>query len=102
VAIPEREFDQIEGDQDINRPFQVIDNFDDAELSGLVTFLRSNPPTIGSKSNAVQPWPILSITRNADESVAVALRGVVLNGQSITVRQTERGWTIIRIGRWVA
>ena len=102
VAIPGREFDQIEGNQDINRPFLIIDNFDDAELGGLVTFLRSNPPTTGGKANAVQPWPILSIRREADGSVAVMLRGGVMSGQSITVRQTERGWTIIRIGRWVA
>jgi hypothetical protein len=47
VAIPGRQFDKIEGDQDINRPFVVIGDFDDTELVSLVGFLRSNPPTVG-------------------------------------------------------
>src|SRR5215831_5638770 len=102
VAIPGREFDQIEGDQDINRPFHVIGNFDDTELVGLVRFLRSNPPTIEGESNAIQPWPILSITRGADRSVQVTLRGAIMQGQEITVRQTDHDWTIIRVGMWIA
>jgi len=102
VAIPGRAFDQIEGDQDINRPFQVTGNFDDTELVGLVRFLRSNPPTIGGEINAIQPWPILSITRGADRSVQVTLRGAIMQGQEITVRQTDHDWTIIRVGMWIA
>jgi len=102
VAIPGRAFDQIEGDQDINRPFQVTGNFDDTELVGLVRFLRSNPPTIGGEINAIRPWPILSVTRGADRSVQVMLRGAIMQGQSITVRQTDHDWTIIRVGMWIA
>ena len=102
VAIPGREFDQIEGDQDINRPFQVTGNFDDTELVGLVCFLRSNPLTIGGEINAIQLWPILSITRGADRSVQVTLRGAIMQGQEITVRQTDHDWTIIRVGMWIA
>jgi hypothetical protein len=98
VAIPGREFDQIQGDQDINRPFKIIGNFDDTELTDLVTFLRSSPPTTGV--NAIQPWPILSI-RRADGAVEVMLRGAVMKGQMVTVRRTERGWTIIRVGTWI-
>jgi hypothetical protein len=102
VAIPGREFDQIEGDQDINRPFQVIGNFDDTELVGLVRFLRSNPPTIGGEINAIRPWPILSIKRGADRSVEVLLRETNMKGQSITVRQTDHDWAILRVGMWIA
>ena len=102
VAIPGRAFDQIEGDQDINRPFQVTGNFDDTELVGLVRFLRSNPPTIGGEINAIRPWPILSIKRETDGSVEVLLRGAIMQGQSITVRQTDHGWAIIRVGMWIA
>jgi hypothetical protein len=71
VMIPGRTFDQIEGDQDINRPFRVIGRFDDTELIRLVEFLRSNPPTRVGGSNAIRPWPILSIDRKADDSVEV-------------------------------
>jgi len=102
VAIPGREFDQIEGDQDINRPFHVIGNFDDTELVGLVRFLRSNPPTIGGESNAIRPWPILSINRKGDGSVEIQLRETNWKGQAITVRQTDHNWAIIRVGMWIA
>jgi hypothetical protein len=37
-------FDQIQGDDDINRPFRVIGRFDDRDLIQLVRFLRSWPP----------------------------------------------------------
>ena len=102
VAIPGREFDQIEGDQDINRPFHVIGNFDDTELVGLVRFVRSNPPTIGGESNAIRPWPILSINRKGDGSVEIRLRETNWKGQEITVRQTDHDWAIIRVGMWIA
>lgn len=98
VAIPGRQFDKIEGDQDINRPFFVISNFDDTELVGLVRFLRSDPPTVGGK---VSHWPILDIQREVDDSVEVRTRGAVGQGQVITLRQTGSGWAIIRVGMWI-
>jgi hypothetical protein len=101
VAIPGRNFGQIEGDPDINRPFRIIGRFDDTELVRLVEFLRSNPPTrLGS--NAIRSWPILSINRKADDSVEVLLRGAVMQGQSITLRQVGQDWVIIRFGMWIA
>jgi hypothetical protein len=102
VAIPGRNFGQIEGDQDINRPFRVIGRFDDTELFPLVEFLRSNPPTRGGGSNAIRSWPILSINRKADDSVEVLLRGAVMQGQSITLRQAGKDWVIILVGMWIA
>jgi hypothetical protein len=101
VAIPGRNFGQIEGDQDINRPFRVIGRLDDTELFRLVEFLRSNPPArVGS--DAIRSWPILSINRKADDSVEVLLRGAVMQGQSITLRQAGQDWIIIRFGTWIA
>jgi hypothetical protein len=47
VAITGRSFDQIQGDQDINRPFRVIGRFDDSELAGAVQSLRSDPGAHG-------------------------------------------------------
>src|SRR5262249_48040611 len=66
VAIPGRNFDQIQGDQDLNRPFRVFGRFDDTELVQLVGFLRSNPPTPGVGPDAIQSWPILSIIRKGN------------------------------------
>ena len=81
VSIPGRNFDHIEGDQDLNRPFRVIGYFDDTELVGIVNFLRSNPPTGGGEVGVIRPWPILSINRKADDSVEVLLRGAVMQGK---------------------
>jgi hypothetical protein len=101
VAIPGRRFDQIDGDQDINRPFRVFGSFDNTELVHLVEFLRSNSqtPRVGP-DDAIEAWPIRSIIRGADD-VEVVLRGTALSGQSITLRQTGQDWVIVYIGMWI-
>src|SRR5690349_23520475 len=71
VAIPGRSFDDIQGDQDTNRPFRIIGRLDDDDLVRLVQFLRSDPPVRGG--DHIQPWPILSIQRKADDSVEIML-----------------------------
>jgi hypothetical protein len=102
VAIPGRTFAEIQGDQDMNRPFRVIGRFDDTELIRLVEFLRSNPPTRGGEATAIRPWPILVIVRQADNSVEVMLRGAVMQGQAITLRQAGEDWVILGVGMWAA
>jgi hypothetical protein len=118
VAIPGRSFDQIEGDQDINRPFRVYGRFDDGELVSLVQLLRSNPPTRGMHS--IESWPILSIRRVEDDccdygrrfpsGVEVSLRETDVGGQAIKLRQapqetpawvsSSKDWIIVAIGTW--
>jgi hypothetical protein len=97
VAIPGRQFDNIEGDQDINRPFFVIGTFDDTELVSLVSFLRSDPLTAEGE---VSHWPILLIQREVDDSVEVRTRRAAWDGQVITLRQTGSEWAIIQVGFW--
>jgi len=46
VALPGRSFDQIQTEQDVNRPFSVIGTFDDAELLSIVRFYRKKYPSI--------------------------------------------------------
>ena len=43
VAVPGRAYEQIENDNDLNRPFIVKGNFQNDELVELVTFIRSSP-----------------------------------------------------------
>ena len=100
VAIPGRSFNDIQGDQDINRPFRVIGRFDDDELIRLVQFLRSDPPYRGPER--IDPWPFLSMQRKADDSVQVMLRGSVGRGQAITLRQAGQDWVIVSVGMWIA
>jgi hypothetical protein len=101
VAMPGRTFDQIEDDQDMNRPFRVIGRFNDNELVRLVEFLRSNPTMRGGQRNVIRPWPILVVVRQADNSVEVMLRGAVMQGQAITLRQAGEDWIILLVGMWV-
>jgi len=44
VAIAGKSFDQIQRDQDLNRPFKVVGTFDDAELLSIVNFVRTKYP----------------------------------------------------------
>jgi hypothetical protein len=101
VAMPGRTFNQIEGDQDINRPFRVLGHFDDSELVRLVEFLRSSPPT-PSTPDGIRSWPILSVERKADDSVEVFLRGGIMQGQVIKLRQAGQDWVIVIVGMWIA
>ncbi len=118
VAIPGRSFDQIDGEQDINRPFQVIGRFSDEELVSLVRLLRSNPPTRGM--HAIESRPILSIRRIEDDCCDYGRRfpdGVQVNlpetdtsGQTIKLRHApqetpawvsaSKDWIIVAIGTW--
>jgi len=100
VAIAGRGFDEIQGDQDINRPFRINGHFEDAELARLVRFLRSTPPT-ADPVNPIKLWPIVSVTRQADGLVGVLLREVAMQGQAITLRQAGENWIIVAVGRWV-
>ena len=98
VAIAGRSFDEIEGDQDINRPFGVNSRFDDDELVRLVHFLRSDPPLRGDAH--IVPWPILLIVRNDDDSVQVMSRGGDGHGQLIKLRQVGQDWMIVIVTGW--
>ena len=101
VTIPGRTFDQIAGDQDINRPFRVIGPFDDSELVRLVESLRSDPTPLG-RDFSIQAWPILSVVRKTDDSVEVMLRGAAMQGQVIMLRQAGQDWIVVVVGVWAA
>jgi hypothetical protein len=98
VAIPGRRFDDIQGDQDTNRPFRIIGRFDDDELVRLVQFLRSDPPIRGGEH--IQSWPILSVQRKVGDSAEVMLREEYWKGQAVTLRQSGQDWVIVNVGRY--
>jgi hypothetical protein len=85
-AIPLRgDFNTLTGDLDINRPFPLTGSFDDAELVSLVAFVRSK----GLQG------PVLSMTRQADNSVRVLFRqgGSLLS--DVLLRKQESTWIIV-------
>ncbi len=92
VAITGRSFDQIQGDQDINRPFRVIGRFDDSELVQAVQSLRSDP--------APMAWPIGSIERQTYDSMKVMLRKTASEGQIVILRQAGQNWIVMPVGWW--
>jgi hypothetical protein len=100
VAIAGRNFDQIQGDNDVHRPFRVIGRFDDRDLIRLVRFLRSRPP-VGRRSDAIKLLPIVSVARQTDDSVEVMLRDGSMQGQWIKLNQTGRSWHIVSVGVWM-
>ena len=100
VAVRGRSFDQIQGDQDINRPFVVSGRFDDAELITIVEFLRSNPAL--DASNSVQSFPILTLARQSSSIVKVRTRGGPTKGQSITMRLDGQKWILVSVASWTA
>jgi hypothetical protein len=92
VAIAGRNFDDIQAEQDINRPFRVVGRFDNSELVRSIQTLRSDP--------APMPWPILSMTRKPDNSIEVLLRMTASEGQIIWLRQARQEWIVIVAGAW--
>src|SRR5262245_1079150 len=102
VAIPGRNFDQIQGDQDLNRPLRVFGRFDDSELVQLVEFLRSSPPTPGGAPNAIQAWPSLSVVRRGEDSVEVFHRRAADQGQVMMLREAAQNCIAVSVRRWTA
>lgn len=98
VALPGRPFDQIQGDQDVNRPFKVIGRIGNDELIQIVTFLRSAPRLAagpgGIGGGQVQLLPILSVTRLANNSVSVVLRSGIQQGQRVVLEKRGGGWVV--------
>src|SRR5215471_13472764 len=92
VAIKGRNFDQIQGDQDINLPFRVMGRFDDSELVGAVQSLRSDP--------APMAWPIGSIERQTYDSIKVMLRKTASEGQIVILRQAGQNWIVMPVAWW--
>jgi hypothetical protein len=105
VAIADRDFDHVRGDEDVNRPFRVSGSFGDVELVSLVWFVRSSPsgptPDARTTSGSVHgDWPIVTVIRQTD-SIDVRLRrpGQDLSWESVKLRPLGPGWVVISISR---
>jgi hypothetical protein len=103
VAVPGRPFQQIENDEDLNRPFTVKGSFQNEELVELVTFLRSNPGVIPSRGQGtVGKLPIASLERLKDGSVRAEwnydLR--LHTGQTAVVEKRGSNWAVVSLSRY--
>ena len=103
VRVADRDFDRIEDDRDVNRPFQVVGKFDDVELVSLVRFLRSSPigPTPDART-ATGPvhgeWPIQQLVRQST-SIDIDFMAGHLAWERVRLRQQGPDWVILSIGR---
>jgi hypothetical protein len=104
VAVPDREFNQVAADDDIDRPFRVVGEISDAELVSVARFIRSGAVrAIPAGSKAIEgKWPITGVVRRADGTVDISLRRDDLSGQRVTVRRDGQGWTVLKVGFVIA
>jgi hypothetical protein len=101
VAVPGRDFDRVDGDRDLNRPFRVNGQFTDAELVSLVSFVRSSPagPAAG-KEKVEGAWPVGLVAREPDGIRVSTLRDD-LSGQRVTLRSRGQAWEVVEIRFWI-
>jgi hypothetical protein len=96
VAVEGRTFDQIQGDQDSNRPFWVDGRFEDSELVSIVAFIRSSPvPASGQRP--ITAGPIITLTRQSDDSVAIMTRLGAHESQRVILRKQGQSWVIAQV-----
>jgi hypothetical protein len=102
VAVAGRNYEQIQGDQDINQPFRIVGRFDDSELVVLVEALRSDTTVSERDFGSIQKWAILSLIRKTDDSAEVMLRGPAMQGHVVMQRQARQDWIVVIVGVWAA
>ena len=99
VAVSERSFGNILGDQDVNRPFRISGEFSDDELISLVRFIRTDPSRADERT-----LPILFITRESlppqadGPAVRVGLRQDESATILLTLKRTGQTWTVTAHG----
>jgi len=76
VAVPGQTMDTIIADRDISRPFSVTGNLSDAEITSVVRFIRTSPPT-SQYGGRVPTWPIGGIFRALDGDLVVCDPGIL-------------------------
>ena len=86
VAVTGRDFDDVTGEQDDNRPFVVSGSFDNTVLSSLATFVRGTGQ------------PIVLVAFMPDDSVRVLLRRQAMSYNWLTLRRQEQTWIVVEQG----
>ena len=86
VTVAGRNFEQIKGEQDPNRPFLIEGSFDDAELISLIAFIRSSRVAAGT---------IESVYWQSNDSIRVENRQSDLSWQVLTIQRKGQEWVIV-------
>jgi len=104
VEVPGKSFEQIDGDEDINRPFRVEGDFEDGELVRIVKFLRTGPEvrTERNGNGFIRVLPLLLLRRESPTRVSITLRGQAGSGQSVVLEKQGQDWVPVAFGYWIA
>ena len=98
VAAEGRAFDQIQSEDDINRPFFVTGQLNDADLIGIAAFVRSRPVIPNTRGKPISSGPIISMVRQAEGTVDIWIRERAGTWQFLSLRQGHT-WSIIRVAQ---
>jgi hypothetical protein len=98
VMLPDRSFDQMQGDQDLNRPFFVTGEFKDSELISLAKYIRSRPVKPNTRGVAISAGPIVSVVRKPDTTVHVWVREKATAWQWLVLQQGHT-WSILNVSQ---
>jgi hypothetical protein len=103
VAVQGQSMDSIVADRDISQPFWVIGDIPDAEITSVVRFLRTAPPT-SLYGEQVPSWRIGQLFRSLDGgSISVSLRHPnEYSGISMRLKQDGSTWRILETFHWVS
>jgi len=96
VAVPRKNYERIENDADINRPFRISGRYTDADIVSLVTLIRSSPGAVRGD------WVILSIVQQRDGTSEVMLRTDDVSGQRVTVVRQGGTWIVTSASFWIS
>jgi len=100
LAIDGRPFDQIANEGDSNLPFRLDGPIDDAELVGLVRFVRTQAagPIKGIMTKLPDGLSSIGPLRLAPGEVRVVLRTTRTEGVVLLLRKVEQRWEILSRG----
>ena len=111
VRIPGRDFGDVRGPGDFNRPFSVNGEFSNEELVAIVNYLRTSPTIEDSLEprgrQAKVPRvrggsPIWWMKRHGPGSVEVNLVDGASRGQLVRLKQVGKRWIVLVIQEWIA
>jgi hypothetical protein len=105
VAISGRDYDVLNGEMDVNLPFQVDGDFSDEELVSLVTWIRTSAPRrsangrgvpldVGPVLQVLNIGPLLQVSRTSKDAARCFVAGGNGPTQVLSVTRDAQKWRV--------
>jgi hypothetical protein len=106
VAVAGRAAGEVIGRWDLDMPFSVPDDLNDATILSLVDFIRTSPERSDLPPN-VAPRRVdgsIAITRisRTAKGLQVDMQGKPWQGWKVGVEQRRGGWTVVEVVSWIS